>query len=161
AATMAGTTANRSVASRITSAVRQEARNRGWIRDQAGRVTIVKASSPGQGFGSRHRFGVLFAALLVFFVVVPVVHEAREALHPSAPPFMEGVLFIFVLVGVIVPLSTGRASKALAVGLGFPLVVLVAVRVITELAWVTPLLHLYAIFFLGHAIAVILRFTLV
>lgn len=129
-------------------------------RDQAGRAIIVKAADPSPGFVERHRFGLLFVVLLVFFAVVPVMHQVGHALHPSAGPFIEGVLFIAVLVGVVVSISTRRVSRLVALTVGIPLAVLIVLHAFSDWTWVAFFRHMLAVAFLGYAIAVMLRFIL-
>jgi hypothetical protein len=76
------------------------------------------------GFLGRHRFVVLFGLLVLFYVLVPILHHARDALHPAAPPLVEGILFIALLSWAVVTVSTGRAATIIAVLLGLSLVVL-------------------------------------
>jgi hypothetical protein len=108
----------------------------------------------------RHRFGLLFAALLVFFVVVPVVHQVRHALHPAFGPFVEGLLFIAVLVGVIISISTSRTSKILALTFGVPVALLATLHAFRDWTWLAIIRHVLVAAFLGYAIAVMLRFIL-
>ena len=120
----------------------------------------MNASHPDVGFVARHRFGLLFVALLVFFVFVPIVHQVREALHPAAGPFIEGLLFLILLVGVVVSISTSRASRLFALAFGVPVAVLVVVHAFGDWTLVAIIRHLLAAAFLGYAIAVMLCFIL-
>jgi hypothetical protein len=108
----------------------------------------------------RHRFGMLFVALLVFFVFVPIVHQVRGALHPAAGPFIEGLLFLILLVGVVVSISTSRISKLFALAFGVPIAVLVVLHAVGDWTIVAIFRHLLGAAFLGYAIAVMLRFIL-
>ena len=109
---------------------------------------------------AQHRFGVLFVVLLVFFVVMPVVHQWRHALHPAAGPFIEGLLFFALLVGMVVSISTSRVSRLIAVALGIPVGVLVVLHAFSDWTWVAILRHLLAAAFIGYAVTVMLRFIL-
>jgi hypothetical protein len=102
----------------------------------------------------------LFVALLVFFVIVPVVHQVRDALHPAFGPFAESLLFVAVLVGVIVSISTSRASKVLALSFGIPVAVLAVLHAFRDWTWLAIARYLLVAAFLGYAIAVMLRFIL-
>jgi len=95
-----------------------------------------------------------------FFVIVPAVHQIGHVLHPAAGPFIEGLLFIAVLVGVGVSISTSRASRAVAFGVGVPLGVLVVLHAFKDWTWVAIIRQLLADLFLGWAIALILQFIL-
>jgi hypothetical protein len=72
-------------------------------------------------FLGRHRFVVLFALLLLFYIVVPILHHARHTLHPSAAVLVEGVLFILLLSWAVASVRTGRAGTIIAVLLGLSL----------------------------------------
>ena len=116
--------------------------------------------NPSPGFVTRHRFVLLFVALLVFFVFVPILHQVRESLHPVLPSIFEALLFVAVLVGVVVSISTTRVSRILAMGLGLPLAALVALHALGDWPWVGIIRHLVAAAFLGYAIVVMLVFIL-
>jgi hypothetical protein len=73
-------------------------------------------------FLDRHRFVVLFALLLLFYIVVPIVHHVRENLHPSAAVLVEGTLFILLLTWAVASVGTGRTGMIIAVLLGLVLV---------------------------------------
>jgi hypothetical protein len=120
----------------------------------------VKPHDPAPSFVTRHRFILLFVALLVFFVVVPIVHQVREALHPATAPFIEGFLFVAVLVGVVVSISTSWLSKVVALGFGLPLAVLIVLHAFSDWTWVAIFRHLWGAAFLGYAIVVMLLFIL-
>src|SRR5262249_50503688 len=62
-------------------------------------------------FLRRHRFVVLFVILLVFLVLMPIIHQLREALPPVTPPFLEGLALVFMLAGVVLSVSTGPTWK--------------------------------------------------
>ena len=120
----------------------------------------MQATDPPTGFITRHRFGLLFVALLVFFVFVPIVHQVREALHPAAGPFIEALLFLILLLGVVVSISTSRVSKLVALVFGLPIAVLLVLHAFGDWTIVEIFRHLLAAAFLGYAIAVMLRFIL-
>jgi len=120
----------------------------------------VKPSDPSSSFVTRHRFVVLFVALLVFFVLVPVLHQVHEKLDPAAPPIFEGILFIVVLAGVVVSLSANRTSKLLALGLGLPAAGLVLVHSFGASVGVAVVRQVIGIAFLGYAIIVIFLYIL-
>jgi hypothetical protein len=121
---------------------------------------VVTPQDSKSSFVTRHRFVVLFITLVAFFVALPIIHQLRETLHPATAPFMEGLLFIAVLVSVVVSISTSRLSKVLAPGLGLPVAVLAVLHAFHEWAWLAIIRHLLGAVFLGFAIAMILRFTL-
>jgi hypothetical protein len=120
----------------------------------------VNDSDSRLGFVTQHRFVLLFVTLLVFLVVMPLVHQVREALHPAVPPALEALLFISVLAGVIISISTSRASKLLALGFGLPVALLIVVHTLTDATWTMAIRHSYAAAFLGYAIFVMLRLIL-
>jgi hypothetical protein len=120
----------------------------------------VTPQEPKPGFVTLHRFILLFVALLAFFIVVPIAHQVRDDLHPATRPFLEGFLFIAVLVGVIISISTNRLSKIIALGFGIPLASLVVLHAFSDWTWVAILRQLWAAAFLGYAIAMMLLFIL-
>ena len=122
--------------------------------------SIVNSSDPHPGFLSRHRFVWLFAALLAFFVVVPIVHQIGHALHPTTGPFVEGLVFIAVLAGVVVSVSTRQASRLFALGFAFPLGVLAVLHAFHKWEGFAITRDLLGTAFLGYAIVVMLRFIL-
>jgi hypothetical protein len=109
---------------------------------------------------TQHRFVLLFVTLLVFFLIVPLVHEVREALHPSTPPILEALLFIAVLVGVIISLSTSRVSKMVALVLGVPAALSIVLHVFAKSPWVAAVRQICAVVFLGYAIITMLRYIM-
>jgi hypothetical protein len=69
-------------------------------------------SQPGADrFISRHRFVWLFAVLVFFYVVAPILHQLREAFHPAVLSVAEGILLLALLVGTVVAVSKGRAKR--------------------------------------------------
>ena len=54
----------------------------------------MKAQPRAERFVSRHRFALLFGAIVAFYVLMPVLHELREGLPPVVPTVVEGVLFM-------------------------------------------------------------------
>src|SRR5262249_36172467 len=105
---------------------------------------------------SRHRFVFLFVTLLMFFMVAPIVHQIREVLHPAGAPFVEALLFIAVLAGVVVSISTTRMSKTLALSFSIPMLVLIVLHAFGDWAWIAIMRHLVGAAFLGYAIVVML-----
>jgi hypothetical protein len=118
----------------------------------------VQALAKPEGIVTRYRFVLLFATLLFFFALVPVVHQVRDALHPAAPPLLEGFVFILVLAAVVVSVSKGRAWKAFTIGLGLPAALLGLLRLYAASDQVVVAHHLLAAAFLAYAIGSTLRF---
>jgi hypothetical protein len=118
----------------------------------------VQQPAQHAGFITRHRFVVLFFSLLGFFVLVPIVHQLREVLHPAAPPILEGFGFVVVLGGAVASVSSSRAGKLVAVGLALPTGLLIVLHSLSDATWITIPHHLFAGAFLGYAIVVMLRF---
>jgi hypothetical protein len=108
-----------------------------------------------EGFVQRHRFVLLFVALLVFYVVRPILQQVRDELHPLLPVLAEGVLFIIVLVGAVVSVSKGRRGIGVAVLLGLPALALWLTAGIWEGLAVPR--HLFFAIFLGYVIGVMLQ----
>jgi hypothetical protein len=110
-----------------------------------------------EGFVQRHRFVLLFVALLVFYVVLPILQQVRDKLHPLLPVLAEGVLFIVVLMGAVVSVSQGRRSIGFVALLGLPVLVLWVGEAIVASDSVAVLRHVFAVVFLGYVIGVMLR----
>ena len=87
----------------------------------------MQPQSSTEGFVRRHSFVLLFGTLLVFYVLVPIVHEVRDVLHPAVPQLMEGALFIALLTGAVISVARGTARTVIALLLGIGPVVLWAV----------------------------------
>jgi voltage-gated potassium channel len=60
----------------------------------------------------------LFALLLLFYTVVPMLHHARDALHPAVAVLVEGVLFILLLTWAAAGVCAGRTAMTFAVLVG-------------------------------------------
>jgi hypothetical protein len=113
------------------------------------------------GFLSRHRFVVLFGLLVLFYVMVPILHHARDALHPAAPPLVEGGLFIVLLIWAVVTVSAGRATMIIAVLLGLSLVVLWAGGIFVADDSLLVARYVLGMGFFAFAIWMMLRFIFV
>ena len=66
---------------------------------------------------TRHRFIVLFAALVAFYVLAPILQQWRR---PGWPPILEGVLFVALLTGTILSILRARTGMWVAIGLALP-----------------------------------------
>lgn len=119
--------------------------------------STVKSQPGAESFVSRHRFVLLFAVLLIFYVLTPIVHQLREGLHPAVPPVVEGLLFLALLLGTVVSVSKGRAGTLSALLLAFPAVVFWLVGIVVASHGVDVIRHLLLIAFLGYVIWVMLR----
>jgi hypothetical protein len=111
-------------------------------------------------FIGRHRFVVLFVALLVFLLLVPIIHEVHAVLPRTMPPLVEALVFLAVLAGAVASISNTTAWKWFALGLGLPAAVLGALHTLVESMPVEIIRHLFGVAFLGYVMAVMLRFTL-
>src|SRR5262249_54516405 len=122
--------------------------------DMRGRVK----SQPGaDGFISRHRFVWLLAALVVFYVLAPILRHLREAFHPAVLSVGEGILFLAVLVGTVVAVSKGRAWTLFALLLPLPALVLWLIAIAIPSEGVEVIRHLLLVPFLAYVICVMLR----
>jgi hypothetical protein len=120
-------------------------------------VADVQAHTQPEGFVARYRFSLLFVVLLLFYVLVPVVHRLREALHPMVPPVLEQVVFVAVLAAVVVSVSSSRSWKFFTFGFGLPAAALGLLQVVLASGPVRVLHHLFGLAFLGYGIGVMLR----
>lgn len=107
---------------------------------------------------TRHRFIVLFAALLVFYVFAPVAQELREN-QPGWPPVLEGVLFLALLTGMILSIIRARTGLWFAVGLALPSAVLWIVNNWAASAGLMIAREVFGAAFLIYTIAVVLRYV--
>jgi hypothetical protein len=117
----------------------------------------VKSQSGAESFVSRHRFVLLFGTLVAFYVLAPVLDQLREGLHPAAPPVLEGILFLALLLGTVISVSKGRAWILFGLLFGLPAVVLWVAGVVIESDGVAVTRQLFLAAFLGYAIWVMLR----
>jgi hypothetical protein len=101
---------------------------------------------------SRHRFILLFAAILFFYVLVPVVHQLRELMHPEWPPFLEGVFFVALLSGAVVSVKHGRAWILFVLLLALPALLVWIVDLFVVSNTLAVLRQLFAAAFLGYVI---------
>lgn len=113
----------------------------------------------GVAFVLRNRFAFLLAALLAFFLLLPLADHLRDVRAAERPLLLETGPFGVVLVAVMVSVSTTRTGKILALALGLPAVV---VRLLPyshtpagDVVWT-----LFAMGFLGYATASLLRHSL-
>jgi hypothetical protein len=115
-------------------------------------------AQPGAaGFISRHRFVWLFAVLVVFYVVAPILHQLREAFHPAVLSVAEGILLLALLVGTVVAVSKGRAWTLFALLLALPALVLWLIGIAIPSGGVEVVRHLLLVAFLAYVIRVMLR----
>jgi hypothetical protein len=110
-----------------------------------------------EGFVQRHRFVLLFAALVVFYVVRPILQQAGTALHPLLPVVVESVLFIVVLTGAVISVGQGRRRIWLAGLLGLPVLLLWVVEGIVGWESLAVPRHIFGVVFLGYVIGVMLQ----
>ena len=111
-----------------------------------------------RGFLGRHRFVILFGTLLAFYVLVPIVHHAGDALHPATAPLVEGALFIALLAETVVSVSRRRTVVMVASLLGVPLVALWIVNVLKGPNSLVVVLYVLAATFFAFAIWMMLLF---
>jgi hypothetical protein len=109
-------------------------------------------------FVGRHRFIVLFVALLFFLLLVPIFHELHNALPQALPALLEAILFLAVLGGAVASVSNTPAWKWFTLGLGLPAALLGTLHSLLEATPIEVLRHLFAAAFLGYVMAVMLRF---
>jgi hypothetical protein len=117
----------------------------------------VPSQSGGGSFISRHRFVILFGALVAFYVLATIVRQLHEWLHPGLPPVVEGILFVALLLAAVVSTSKGQAWKLFALLLGLPTAALWLVGIVVDSERVAVVHHLFLAAFLGYVIWVMLR----
>jgi hypothetical protein len=117
----------------------------------------VNPQPAADGFISRHRFVLLFAVLVVFYVAAPILHQLRSAFHPAMLSVAEGILLLALLAGTVVAVSKRRAWTLFGVLLALPALVLcvMAFAIPSEGVEITRDLVLFA--FLAYVICVVLR----
>jgi hypothetical protein len=103
---------------------------------------------------------LLFGTLLVFYVLVPIVHEVRDRLHPRLPLLLEGGLFFAIIIGAVVTAGKGAARTAIALLLGLTPVLLWIVRLFVDSDSLEIARDLLGAVFFTYAIWAILIFTL-
>jgi hypothetical protein len=105
-----------------------------------------------EGFVSRHRFVFLFGALLFFYVLAPVLHQVRDALHPALPPLFEGALVVFVLAAAVTTVSQLRTRLLFVLLLGLPIFALLIVDIFIQSDALTVVQILLQGAFFGYVI---------
>jgi hypothetical protein len=110
-----------------------------------------------EGFVSRHRFILLFGSLVVCYVLLPILHQLREAIDPGLPPIVEGVTLVVLLTGAVASVSRSRAGVFLALILGLLALALWIVNAFVVSDTLSLLQHLLAAAFFGYVIWVLLR----
>ncbi len=73
-----------------------------------------------RSFIGRHRFILLFGTLVVFYVLVPILHQLRSFFHAAVPSVVEGIVFVTLLTGAVVSASRKRLTMWIALALGLP-----------------------------------------
>ena len=111
------------------------------------------------GFVRRHGFVLLFITLLFFLLLVPLVHQIREALETGTPPILEEIIFVAVLAAAVISVSKSRAALWLSLGLGVPTAVLGIVHVFFVSDRIAVVCHVFGVAFLGYVIAMMLLFV--
>jgi hypothetical protein len=109
-----------------------------------------------EGFVSRHRFILLFATLVVCYVLLPFLHQLSEAIDPGYPPILERVVLVVLLTGAVASASSSRAGFLFALLLGLLATALWVVNALIDSNTLAVVQHLLAGTFLGYVIWVIL-----
>jgi hypothetical protein len=117
----------------------------------------MTSQSEAESFVRRHRFVLLFGALVAFYVLAPVLDQLREGLPPAVPPAVEGILFLALLLGTIVSVSKGRAWILFALLLGLPAGVMWLVGAVVISDGVAVIRYLFLAAFLSCTIWVLVR----
>jgi hypothetical protein len=107
-------------------------------------------------FAGRHGFALLFFTLLVFLLLVPIVHQIRQALEPGTSPILEQLIFMAVLAAAVISVSHRRSALWLSLGLAVPTAVLGMVHVFFGTDWIAVVRHLFGVSFLAYVIAMLL-----
>jgi hypothetical protein len=111
-----------------------------------------RAPAQAEGFVSRHRFILLFGALVVFYVLTPIVHQLRETFFPGLPSLVERVLLILVLIGAVASVSRRRAGALVAVILGGLALTLWIVNTLVDSDTLAVVHHVLVAAFLSYVI---------
>jgi hypothetical protein len=116
----------------------------------------VNSQPATDGFINRHRFAWLFAILLVFYIVAPILHQLSDTFHPAVLSVAEGILLLALLVGTVVAVSNGRAWTLFALLLALPALVLWLIVIALPFEAVEIIRHLLLVAFLAYVIYVML-----
>jgi hypothetical protein len=98
----------------------------------------------------------LFGSLVVCYVLLPILHQLREAIDPGLPPLLERVILVVLLTGAVASVSRSRAGILLALGLGILAVALWVLNLFVVSDTLAVLQHLLAAAFFGYVIWVLL-----
>jgi hypothetical protein len=109
-----------------------------------------------ESFVSRHRFILLFGSLVICYVLLPILHQLREAIDPGLPPILEGVILVVLLTGAVASVSRSRTGVVFALVLGLLAMALWIVNVLVVSAALAVVQHVLVAAFLGYVIWVIL-----
>jgi hypothetical protein len=120
----------------------------------------VNSQPNTESFIVRHRFVLLFAALLIFYALVPVVHQLRAKMHDRIPPLIEGGSFIALLVASVVSIEKRPTHLAVAVLLGAIVMGLWIAELVVSSEQLEVARDLSAIAFFGHIVWTMLVFVL-
>src|SRR5262249_39551030 len=114
--------------------------------------THMRASPQPESWMDRYRFILMFWTLVVFYVLVPILHQLRDVLHPGLPPILEGVLFAGVLAGAMISVSSRRAWILFTLSLGLSAMALRAVNAFVGSDTLAVVVLLLELAFLGQVI---------
>lgn len=108
---------------------------------------------------TRHRFVVLFAALLLFYFCAPILQQLRQHEFSGTAVF-ERILFVALLTGTVLSVSRAQWGTWIGLGLAVPTAVL---SIMDEWAEAMPSLwllrHVLTGAFLAYTIGVVLRYV--
>jgi hypothetical protein len=106
---------------------------------------------------ARYRFVWLLAALMVFFLLVPVLRELGDVFHPMILPLLELAIFLAILVTVVFSIGRKRSLSLVALSLGLPTAALWVIPATSLWDSIRVVRHVLAIALFIYAIASILR----
>jgi hypothetical protein len=86
--------------------------------------------------------------MIAFYVLTPIVHHLRDAIHPGLPSVLEGTRFVAVLVGAMISVSTRPAWIIVTVALGLVGVILKVVNDFLDSEALGIAMHLVVLAFL-------------
>jgi hypothetical protein len=120
----------------------------------------VSSEPNTEGYISRHRFVFLFGALMIFYALLPVVHELRGRLNERVPILVEGGLFIALLTAAVVSIGKHPVHMALAALVGVAFVALWGVEMFAASERLEIVRDLMGVVFFSHTVGAMLVFII-
>src|SRR5262249_4785827 len=98
---------------------------------------------------------LLFAVILIFLLLIPIVHHFSEVMDPTTPPIIDGLGFCFVVGGIVATVSRSLRARLLTLAMAIFIALMVMLHSQSDIIWIAVFHHIAGIAFLGYVIAVL------